>query len=116
MALPLAIAGIKGVLSSYKVWMYAGLLALGMLGAYVKGRESVYKENIGIVTEFVQEEREKAATANKQAQADAKALSELRSRAGEQLKDLDKASAYDSCMPTDEQLRILTEIATGERR
>lgn len=114
MALPLALAGIKGVLSSWKVWVYAGLLALGMAGAYVKGRESVYKENIGIVTEFVVAEREKAAIATKQAEADAKALSELRNKANDQLKDLDKAGESDTCIPTDEQLRILTEIATGE--
>lgn len=113
MAFPLALAGVKGLLSSWKVWVYVGLLLLSMAGAYVKGRESVYKENIGEVKEYIVAERERSAAAQKAAETDARELAELRNKAYDKLQELDRASEYDTCIPTDDQLRLLNEIAEG---
>lgn len=110
------LTGIKAAVASWKVWLSASLAVSLFLAGYFQGRDAANKDSVERLEAFVKEERERSIEDIVAVVAATRLIEVVKETGREQIKEMEALAADggpDNCIPTDDELRLLREIAGG---
>lgn len=109
--------GMKAAIISWRVWLVVGFAVVLFLAGYFQGRDAANEDAVERLESFVKEERARSIEDVVAAVAATKLIAVVKETGREQVAEMEALVADagpDGCIPTDDELRLLRQISSGE--
>lgn len=97
--------------AQYKLYAMLAILLITAVWSFQAGKDSCQERAIKALETELKAQEARAAKAIQKAASDSRRLTEAKGDTDELLKQLEKASASGTCIPSFDELRLLREIA-----